>query len=129
MDEHRTHRVSEAMREEMAELIGYEMSDPRVAGVSVVEVHVSPDLRHAQVMLTADTEIAGAEEVLEALEGARGFLRRELAVRLELHRMPDLHFALEPVAGGSRLGRLMKRIRKGRPREAEAAGDENKPVE
>lgn len=115
------------MREELAELVGYEMSDPRVAGVSVVQVHVSPDLRHAQVMLMAE---AGEEEdALSALEGARGFLRRQLAVRLELHRMPDLHFAMETIAGGEHLGRLMKRIRKGRPKDAGETEDEKKPVE
>ena len=127
MDQRRTQRVSEALREELAEIIGYEMSDPRVGGVSVVEVHVSPDLRHAQVMLTAE---AGEEEdALRALDRARGFLRRQLAVRLELHRMPDLHFAVETVSGGSSLGRLMKRIRKGRPRDAGGSPDENKAVE
>ena len=127
MDERRIQRVSDAMREELAELVGYEMSDPRVAGVSVVQVHVSLDLRHAQVMLMAE---AGEEEdAVSALEGARGFLRRQLAVRLELHRMPDLHFAMETIAGGERLGRLMKRIRKGRPKDAGEAEDEKKPVE
>ena len=127
MDQRRTARVSEALREELSEIIGYEMSDPRVVGISVVEVHVSPDLKHAQVMLTAE---AGEEEgALAALDRARGFLRRQLAPRLELHRMPDLHFAVETVAGGSSLGRLMKRIRKGRPRDAEVQPDEKKPVE
>ena len=115
------------MREELAEIVGYEMADPRVAGVSVVEVHVSPDMRHAQVMLTAE---AGEEDdALRAFDRARGFLRRQLATRLELHRMPDLHFAVETVAGGSSLGRLMKRIRKGRPRDSNESPDEKKAVE
>jgi len=102
------------------------MADPRVAGVSVVEVHVSPDMRHAQVMLTAE---AGEEDdALRAFDRARGFLRRQLATRLELHRMPDLHFAMETLAGGDRLGRLMKRVRKGRPRDENEPGDEKKPA-
>jgi ribosome-binding factor A len=127
MDQRRTARVSEALREELAEIIGYEMSDPRVGGVSVVEVHVSPDLRHAQVMLIAGP--GEEEDALQALDRARGFLRRQLAVRLELHRMPDLHFAVEAVAGGGSLGRLMKRIRKGRPRDSGSSPDEKKSVE
>jgi ribosome-binding factor A len=121
MDERRAKRISEAMREELAEIVGYEMSDPRVAGIDVVDVHVSPDLRHAQVMLAA--EHGAGEDALAALVGARGFLRRQLAARLELHRMPDLHFALEALESGARLGNLMKRVRRGRPR------DEKKPVE
>jgi len=129
MDERRAARVSEAMREELAEIIGYEMSDPRVDSVNVVAVHVSPDLRHAQVMLTADAPAGEEEGILEALEGARGFLRRELSARLEMHRMPDLHFAMEPMAGGARLGRLMKRVRKGRPRNPAGVEDEKNPVQ
>jgi ribosome-binding factor A len=127
MDERRAKRISETMREELTEIVGYEMSDPRVAGVDVVDVHVSPDLRHAQVMLAAERG-AGADALL-ALEGARGFLRRQLAARLELHRMPDLHFALEALESGPRLGHLMKRVRRGRPRASQAPPDEKKPVE
>ena len=128
MDEHRTERVSQAMREELGEIIGYEMTDPRLAAIQVVAVHVSPDLRHAQVMLTLDAK-EDQQETLRALEGARGFLRRQLAARLDLHRTPDLHFALEPMAAGVRLGRLMQRVRKGRPRDTVPAEGEKKSVE
>jgi ribosome-binding factor A len=125
MDQRRAQRVAEALREELAELVGYEMADPRVAGVEVVEVHLSPDLRHAQVMLAAGP--GAGQDALPALDGARGFLRRALAARLELHRVPDLHFAVGPLAGGPRLGRLLRRVRRGRPRPAPP--DEKKPVE
>lgn len=128
MDEHRTGRVSEAMREELSELIGYEMSDPRLAALQVVEVHVSPDLRHAHVTLTLGPE-EDQQAALKALEGARGFLRRQVAARLDLHRTPELHFALEPMPAGERLARLMARVRKGRPRDAGPGGGEKKPVE
>jgi ribosome-binding factor A len=125
MDEHRRERVSEAMREELAELIGYEMTDPRVAAVDVVDVRISPDLRHAHVMLALAAE--EVDQALQALDGARGYLRRELSARLELHRMPDLHFVVEPVSDPRRLGRLMKRVRKGRPKEPALPADEKKP--
>jgi ribosome-binding factor A len=127
MDERRAKRISEAMREELAEIVGYEMADPRVASADIIDVHVSPDLRHAQVMLAA--EPGAGQDALLALEGARGFLRRQLAARLELHRMPDLHFALEALESGARLGHLMKRVRRGRPRDSDSGQDEKKPVE
>ncbi len=116
MDTHRTERVAEALREEISELIAYEMSDPRVSSAVVTQVHVSPDLKHAQIQVgfANDAEI---EPGLAALEGARGYLRREVARRLELYRVPELHFepaiAFQP---GSRMERLLKRIRRGRPR-------------
>ena len=49
MDERRTARVSEAVREELTEIIGFELDDPRLADVEVTDVHVSPDSRHATV--------------------------------------------------------------------------------
>ena len=51
MDEIRFARVAEAIREEVSELISYEMTDPRVADVQVTEVLVSPDLRKARIRL------------------------------------------------------------------------------
>jgi ribosome-binding factor A len=117
MDPHRTERLSEALREELAELIAYEMSDPRVGDVTVSEVVISPDKRHAQVRIGV-TGGAEPKEALEALEHARGFLRRQLGLRLETYRIPELHF--EPdvsVTLGPRMENLLKRVRKGRPRD------------
>ena len=51
MESHRAARVSEALREELGELIAYELSDPRIGDAVVTEVLVSPDMRHAQVRL------------------------------------------------------------------------------
>jgi ribosome-binding factor A len=45
MDEHRSQRVSAAVREELTEIIGFEMEDPRLAAVDVTDVTVSPDSR------------------------------------------------------------------------------------
>jgi ribosome-binding factor A len=49
MDEHRTLRVSEAVREELSEVIGFETDDPRLLAVEVTDVHVSPDGRYATI--------------------------------------------------------------------------------
>ena len=116
MDPHRTERLSEALREELAELIAYEMADPRVGDVTVTEVIVSPDKRHAQVRvgLTGGGEAGPA---LEALEHARSFLRRELSQRLDTYKIPELHFEADvSVSLGDRMETLLKRVRKGRPR-------------
>jgi ribosome-binding factor A len=60
-------------------------------------------------------------KVLEALEGSRHFLRRELASRLPLRRVPDLHFEVdEGFVAGSRIDQLLKRVHK-QQRQARAA--------
>jgi len=117
LDPHRAERVSESIREELEELIGYEMADPRIGSVTVAEVHLSPDFRHAHVSLI----LSGTQEeqtvTLEALGHARQFLRHQIAERLQLFRTPDLQFeaALSP-ALGSKVPQILRRIRRGRPR-------------
>ena len=119
MENHRAERVSEALREELGEMISYELSDPRIGDAVVTEVLVSPDKRHAQVRLHMGEDVAQQRQTIEALEGARHFLRRQLAERLNLFRAPELHFEADVEAQGSRIDHLLKRIRRGRPRDTE----------
>ncbi|MGA8029707.1 MAG: 30S ribosome-binding factor RbfA [Bryobacteraceae bacterium] len=120
MDNHRAQRVSEALREELGEMIAYELSDPRIGDAVVTEVLVSPDMRHAQVRLHLSSDASEQEQSIRALDGARHFLRRRLAERLSLYRLPELHF--EPDLSSAVTGRmehLLKRARRGRPRDEE----------
>lgn len=118
MDPHRAERVTEAIREELNEIIGYEMSDPRVGGVSVTEVVLSPDMKRAEVRVAAPADEGERKQALAALDHARNFLKRELALRLQLFRTPDLHFSADAAASLSgRMAHLLKRVKKGRPRD------------
>jgi ribosome-binding factor A len=118
LDPHRNERVSESIREELEELISYEMSDPRVGPASISEVHLSPDYRHAHVQLVLAGSSQEQEATLAALEHGKQFLRHQLAERLQLFRTPDLHFepAL-PGALGAKVPQILKRIKRGRPRD------------
>ncbi|HLY20623.1 MAG TPA: 30S ribosome-binding factor RbfA [Bryobacteraceae bacterium] len=115
MQGHRSQRVSEAVREELSEIIGFELSDPRLIAVDVTDVAVTPDSRHANVKVS----LSGAEKeqaaALAALEHARNYLRHELASRLNLRRIPELHFEPDywPDAPG-RVEILLKRAKKKR---------------
>ncbi len=91
MDPHRAERLSEALREELDELIEYEMTDPRVSGVTVTDVVVSPDLRKAEVRLAMPPDDAVRKQAVAALEHSTGLT--------------------------SRVESLLKRVRKGRPRD------------
>jgi ribosome-binding factor A len=115
--QHRKERVSEALREELTEMIGYELSDPRVASATVTGLEVSPDKRHALVLIRVD-EGADVQQAITGLEHAATFLRREVARRLVLFRVPELHFEADIATElGGRMDHLLKRIKKGRPRE------------
>src|SRR5206468_1612326 len=92
MDERRTLRVSEAVREELSEIIGFETADPRLLAVEVIEAQVSPDGRHATVRVTIGGNEREQRESLAALDHARHYFRHELASRLSLRHVPELHF-------------------------------------
>lgn len=118
MDTHRAERVSEALREELSELIAYELSDPRIGDTIVTEVLLSPDMRHAQVRLHLANNTAEQQETIRALDGAKRYLRRQLAERLNLYRVPELHFEADlELDSASRMEHLLKRVRRGRPRD------------
>lgn len=118
MDPHRAERVSEALREELDELIGYEMSDPRVSGVTVTEVLLSPDMKRAEVRLAMPPVQGLRDDALAALEHARAFLKRELSHRLQMYRVPDLHFSADLSPGlTEKMEHLLKRVKRGRPRD------------
>jgi ribosome-binding factor A len=117
MAEHRSQRISEAVREELSELIGFEMDDPRVRSVTVTSAEVSSDMRHAHVRVAVG-DAAGEEKALAALDHAKHFLRHELATRLNLRRIPDLHFTADSHPDAeSRIDFLLRRARKSRARD------------
>ena len=98
MDKHRTLRVSDAVRGELSELIGYELDDPRLIDVTVTHVEVSPDMRHAHVKIGTgpdDGKASAGKAAMAGLEHAQNYLRHELATRLNLRRVPELHFSLD----------------------------------
>jgi len=77
-------------------------------------------MRHAQVRLHLSKDVDAQKGTIAALEGARGYLRHQLAERLNLFRIPELHFEADvKLAVNARMDQLMKRVRRGRPRDQE----------
>jgi ribosome-binding factor A len=118
MERHRSERLSEAIREELEEIISYELSDPRIDAQGVSEVLISPDARHAHVRVVLTGDPQSQQDTIEALNHARNYLKSELGRRLDVFRIPDLHFEAAIAADlGGRINHLLKRVKKGRPKE------------
>ena len=104
----RTSRVAEQIQRELADLIQMEIKDPRVGMVTLTGVEVTQDYAHAKVYFTT---MKAAEQVPKAqagLEHAAGFLRSQLAHRMKLRIMPQLHFIYDTsVEHGVRLSQLI----------------------
>ena len=88
-------RVAALLRQELAALLRYAIEDPRLRGVAVTDVEVTPDLALAKVYLGVADDDA-ARRALQGAAGARGFLRRRLAAALRLRAVPKLVFAIDP---------------------------------
>jgi ribosome-binding factor A len=120
MPDHRVERITEAIREELSEMISYELSDPRISAATVTDVQISPDKRHA-IVRVGIAQDADKKKTLAALDHASNFMRHELSARLGLFRIPELHFEADVATElGPRMNQILKRIRKGRPRDAAA---------
>jgi ribosome-binding factor A len=90
----RLERVGEQLREEISGILRREVTDPRIGLVTIVRVDVSPDLRNALVFWSCIDTGGGVDRdtVASGLHSAAPFVRRCLAQRLSLKRMPALDF-------------------------------------
>ena len=114
---HRHERVGEEIAHEINAMLAGELKDPRLEGcVTASEVRVQPDMKHARVFISVQgtrEEQAGA---IKALEHAAGFIRHELVERLQLRRVPELHFALDVSQERlERIEQLLKEVKKDKP--------------
>jgi len=89
-------KVADRIREELSAMLIYEVSDPRLAGISVTDVVVDRELAFANIYVSALEGSTRAQEILEGLEHASGYLRHELSQRIELFTFPRLRFHWDP---------------------------------
>ena len=104
----RPERVADLLREEISQMVGYELEDPRLTTVTVTDVRLSDNLRAARVYVT----VAGGEEehklTLAALRHATPYIRKQLGLTLNLNHTPELHFLRDRVEEeGERVDKLL----------------------
>jgi ribosome-binding factor A len=92
----RLQRIADRVRQELAEMLITRVSDPRLMGVSVTDVKVDRELAFADIYVSAVEGVKRSEEILDGLDHANGFLRHELAAKIELRVFPRLRFHWDP---------------------------------
>ena len=92
----RATRIADRIREVLSEMLIQEISDPRLLGISVTDVTVDRELAYAEVYVSALEGSERSEEILAGMEHAQGYLRRELAQRVDLRQFPRLRFHWDP---------------------------------
>jgi ribosome-binding factor A len=88
----RASRVSEVIQREVAVIIQKEMNDPRVANVTITFTKMSRDMSTARVHFICPGDEQGIKATLRALSKASGFIRHELAGRVDLRFIPNIRF-------------------------------------
>ncbi|HAB00996.1 MAG TPA: 30S ribosome-binding factor RbfA [Ruminococcaceae bacterium] len=85
-------RTAEDIRRELTDIFR-SLKDPRISGfLTIVKVDVSADLSYAKVYVSAMEGIEKAKESVVGLKSAAGFIRRELGLRLQMRKSPELKF-------------------------------------
>ena len=114
-------RVADQIQRDLAEIIAYELKDPRVGMITITEVQVTPDYAHAKVfftMLADDPETV--RNTLTGLHKAASFIRGQLGRRLTIHTIPELHFIHDTSpARGMELSKLIEEANASRAKDSE----------
>jgi ribosome-binding factor A len=88
-------KAAEAIREVVASAIVTELRDPRVQGVTVIGVKVSPDMREAKVAVSIMGDEKQEKLTLRGLQNSAGFLQQKIAQRIDTRHTPKLEFTVD----------------------------------
>ncbi len=100
--------MAEALKVEIAEVVGYELEDPRVQAVTVTDVKVSEDLRDAKVYVLVEGSEDDIKKALRALQNAAVYVRQQVTLNLSLRHAPHLFFVRDTAEeNAARVGQIL----------------------
>ena len=107
----RSHRVGDQILREISNLLLRKVRDPRLKGVSLTDVRMSKDLRHAYVYYSLFGQDEQKKEAQAGFESAKGFIRKEIGERVHLKYIPDIRFKYDTsLEYGQKMERLLEKI-------------------
>ncbi|MBL6899438.1 30S ribosome-binding factor RbfA [Gammaproteobacteria bacterium] len=95
----RSDRIADLIKVEISKVLSMEVKDPRVQGITVLNVLLTPDMKKADIFISNSNSFneIDSEEVKIGLEKAKGFIRRKLSRNLNLRRTPEIFFKIEDI--------------------------------
>ena len=107
-------RINGEVQKELAEIIRGEIKDPRISPLtSVISVEVAPDLKTCKAWISVYGDDHVAEDTLAGLRSAEGYIRRELARRINLRNTPEIRFIVDQsIAHGVKMSKLIDEVAK-----------------
>ncbi len=114
-------RVADQIQRDLAEIVAFELKDPRVGMITITEVQITPDYAHAKVFFTMLKDSKEAiDNTVAGLSAASGYIRGQLGRRLHIHTLPQLHFVYDTsTARGMELSLLIDQANAVRAADAE----------
>jgi ribosome-binding factor A len=104
----RAERVADSIKEEISQIVGYELEDPRLTMVTVTDVRLSENLKTARVYFTVAGDEDEHKAALAALRHAAPYVRKQVGLSLNLPRTPEIHFVRDRVEEeGERVDKLL----------------------
>ena len=110
----RSHRVGDQLLREISDLLLRKVNDPRLRGVTLTDVRMTKDLRHAYVYYSFFGRDEQKEQAQAGFESAKGFIRKEIGERLHLRYVPDIQFRYDiSLEYGQKIERLLEKLETG----------------
>ena len=93
----RSDRIADLLKVEISQVLSQEVKDPRVQGITVLNVMLTPDMKKADILISQSNSFneINLDEVKQGLEKAKGFIRKKLSQNLNLRRTPEIFFKIE----------------------------------
>ena len=93
----RSDRIADLIKVEISQVLSTEVKDPRVQGITVLNVTMTPDMKKADILISQSNSFneIDSEEVKIGLDKAKGFIRKKLSHNLNLRRTPEIFFKIE----------------------------------
>ena len=104
-------RIDEELKKEISNIINYELNNPKITGmISVTRAKITPDLKYAKIYVSI-LNAKNVKDTLANLKKSSGFIRSEIAKRINLRITPELIFVLDDsIEYGAKIDQILKEI-------------------
>lgn len=114
-------RLGDQLLREVADLLSRKVKDPRVKGTTLTGIQLSNDLRHAKIFFSVIGDEEAIRNAQKGLESAKGFIKREVSLVMELRYTPEIEFKHDPsLRQGAHMEKVFQSLRSGAPEDRDA---------
>ena len=108
----RATRVADLLKEEISEMLCKEVKDPHIGFITITDVEVSKDLKHAQIFYTILGDEKQEEESADALSRVSSFIKKQLGKRLRMRYIPEIVFKYDnSLAYGTKIDHILNSLK------------------